>query len=172
LKQVAFIDLMPSTPCLRLIASAFGMSGQYNSGMDSVVKLYARKHFTVIQGRRHLGHLESHPGITPERRTTMRARNMCIAFLAVMVLAAAAPAGAAEGNPFELRTGDTVKTILENRVGQPVTILLASGQEMSGVVTSVGDRMLHLSKLSGREFYDAAVSMDRIDGVILKVRGK
>jgi hypothetical protein len=38
-------------------------------------------------------------------------------------------------------------------------------------VLKVGESVLHLAKLSGRDFYDAVVRIDRISAVILKVRG-
>ena len=49
---------------------------------------------------------------------------------------------------------------------------LASGQEIAGTVTKVGDHVVHLSRIAGRDFYDAVVVMDRVDAVLFKVVGR
>jgi hypothetical protein len=54
--------------------------------------------------------------------------------------------------------------------GKTVTITLGSGQTMTGVVKDVTGAMLHLEKLSGKEFYDAIIPVDRIAAVEARVR--
>jgi len=39
-------------------------------------------------------------------------------------------------------------------------------------VIKVGDRVLHLAELSGREFCGAAIRLDQISAVIVRVREK
>ena len=84
------------------------------------------------------------------------------------------PAGSVRGEEkdFGLRKNETVATLLADRVGKPATLILSSGQELTGVVVSVGDSMIHLSKLSGRDFYDAALRLDSVAGVVVRVRGR
>ena len=53
-----------------------------------------------------------------------------------------------------------------------MSVVLTTGQELSGVVSSVGDKVVHLSELSGREFFDAAVSLEHIRAVVVRVRGR
>jgi len=67
--------------------------------------------------------------------------------------------------------GESVKIMLEASVGRMVTLQLASGQEISGTVTKVGDHVVQLSRVAGREFYDAVVVCDRVDAVLFKVVG-
>jgi hypothetical protein len=44
---------------------------------------------------------------------------------------------------------------------------------VAGTVVKVGDHAVHLSKLGGgRDFFDAVVVLERVDGVIFKVRGR
>jgi hypothetical protein len=90
--------------------------------------------------------------------------------LAVGLLAAALPAVAGEKPGLELRQGETVKTLLADRAGKTVILLLDSGQELSGKVAAVSDAMVHLTQLTGREFFDAAVRLDTVAGVIVRVR--
>ncbi|MHB8834977.1 MAG: hypothetical protein ACYC9Y_04635 [Candidatus Methylomirabilia bacterium] len=93
-----------------------------------------------------------------------------IAIAAALGLAAL-PA-AAEEQKFEIQPGESVETVLGNAVGKTVTLLMAFGQEVTGTVAKVGDNFVHLARLSGRDFFDGVILLERVDGVILKVRGK
>jgi small nuclear ribonucleoprotein (snRNP)-like protein len=78
----------------------------------------------------------------------------------------------AEEAKFDLTTGAGIKDILKDQTGKRVSIRLDAGEEMEGTVTKVGDQLVHISKLSRRDFYDAVVRIDKISAVILKVRDK
>jgi len=88
--------------------------------------------------------------------------------LGLLLLAPAAALQAAE--PLEVRAEDTVRTVLERSVGRRVELVLVSGEKLSGVVARLTAGLVHLEKLSGREFYDALVHIDRIDAVIVRMR--
>jgi hypothetical protein len=81
-------------------------------------------------------------------------------------------AAAAQDVKLEVRSADTVKSVLERHVGKRVGVVLHTGQELTGVVTTVGDKLVHLSELSGREFFDAAVSLEQVAAVVVRVRGR
>ena len=78
---------------------------------------------------------------------------------------------AAEVTKMEIQSSDTVKSVLTRYAGKQVKLRLKGGEEMGGVVTKVGDNVVHLSELSGKEFYDAVVSLDAIGAVIVRARG-
>jgi hypothetical protein len=40
--------------------------------------------------------------------------------------------------------------------------------KLEGTVTVVGDQLVQISTLAGRDYFDACVSIDRISAVILK----
>jgi hypothetical protein len=95
----------------------------------------------------------------------------------LMMVAAAAVLGVAAGSyaddvALQIQSGDTVKSVLERSVGQTVGVRVAAGDEIRGKVTKVGDKVVHLSELSGKEFYDAVVPLDSISAVIVKARSK
>ena len=96
--------------------------------------------------------------------------------LAVMIMAAAVhlPVGVlhAQQEKLEVSDADTVKVVLERQLGKRVAVVLSTGQEMNGVVTKVTRDMLHLSEVTGREFYDAVVPLDRINAVVIRVRSR
>ena len=56
--------------------------------------------------------------------------------------------------------------------GKTVTVYLASGQTITGTVNDVKGNLLHLVKLSQKDFFDALVSIDHISAVDMRVRGQ
>jgi small nuclear ribonucleoprotein (snRNP)-like protein len=76
----------------------------------------------------------------------------------------------AQEGKFELNKASAVKDILIEHVGKRISIKLDGGEELEGIVTKVGDHLVHISKLSKRDFYDALIRIDRISAVILRVR--
>lgn len=54
--------------------------------------------------------------------------------------------------------------------GKSVTITLSPGQTITGIVSDVKGNLLHLTKISQKEFYDALVVIDRICAIETRVR--
>ena len=71
----------------------------------------------------------------------------------------------------EINTSYSMKQILDSKVGQRVALKTDSGEALEGTVTGVGDHLVHISKLSGKDFYDAVVVIDRISSVVFRARG-
>jgi hypothetical protein len=67
---------------------------------------------------------------------------------------------------------EDVKTMLDRNIGRVVTLHLASGQEITGTVMQVGVQAVQLSRLAGRDYFDAVVMLSRVDAVLYKVWGK
>ena len=88
--------------------------------------------------------------------------------LAMLVAFAVVPVSAQE--TLTVGADATVKSVLDAQKGKRVGVLLTTGQELTGVVTSVGATVVHLSELSGREFFDAVVPLDRVSAVIVRTR--
>ena len=57
-------------------------------------------------------------------------------------------------------------------MGKRVSVVLTTGPELAGVVTSVGDKVVHLSELTGREFFDAVVNLDQVGAVVIRTRAR
>lgn len=72
--------------------------------------------------------------------------------------------------PLAVSKGDTVAGILSAQKGNRVTVKLQSGEELSGKVMVVGDGVLQLGELAGKEFYDAVVPLGSVEAVIIRVR--
>ncbi len=97
---------------------------------------------------------------------------MSIVVVALFFLAVYSPGLSAQEKNYELKSvSSTVKDILLENIGRRVIVRLDTGDNLEGTVNKVGDNLVHLSKISGRDFYDAAVRIDKISAVIFKVRG-
>ena len=102
----------------------------------------------------------------------MKARSVIMTGMIIVVLILASGPSFAAEIKFQVQTPDTIQNILDREVGQRVILRLHCGEEMTGTVSKVGEWVVHLSALSGREFYDAAVRLDQISAVIVRVREK
>jgi hypothetical protein len=54
--------------------------------------------------------------------------------------------------------------------GKMITVTLSSGQSISGVVHDVKNGLLHLEKLSQKEFYDAIIVVSKISAFEVRDR--
>ena len=70
----------------------------------------------------------------------------------------------------DLQSSDTIHSILEKNIGGTVEFRLKSGEKMGGKVEKLGGKLVHLSQLTGMEFYDAAIDLDAVSAVIVRVK--
>jgi len=102
----------------------------------------------------------------------MMKKTVSVVLFALFCLAAAAPNVSADEPKYELKSpAATVRDVLAENFGKRVIVRLESGESLEGSVTKVGDSVVHLSRISGRDFYDAVVRIDWISAVVFKVRG-
>ena len=65
---------------------------------------------------------------------------------------------------------DTTRSMVAAQKGKRITLRLRSGQELSGIVRDVTERLLVLSEVQGREVFDAVVPIEAIEAVLVRVR--
>lgn len=87
-----------------------------------------------------------------------------VALFSAMQISAAAE----EGANFNALIG--MKENLQANVGKRVSVRISAGDAIEGTIAKVGDHEVHISKLSGRDFYDAIVRIDRIEAITFKAR--
>ena len=63
---------------------------------------------------------------------------------------------------------ETIHAALAARVGQKVTVKLSSGDELTGTVRRVGDDLVHLGDLTGKEYFDALISVRAVTAVVYR----
>ncbi len=75
---------------------------------------------------------------------------------------------AIEGVRFDV--GTSMKDNLKSLIGKDVYVHLQCGKTLQGFVKSVGDNLVHLEKLAGKDFFDALVLIDDVTAVEVKFR--
>ena len=100
----------------------------------------------------------------------MRAGGMIVAVFVVVICLGFSQIVLAQEVKFELNKGVGIKEILASHEGKRVAIRLDGGEELEGIVTMVGDQLVHVAKLSKRDFYDAVIRIDKINAVIFRAR--
>ena len=93
-----------------------------------------------------------------------------LGIIALVLMSSAPLRAAAQDTKLEMKSTDSVRTLLERQIGKRVSVVLTTGPELAGVVVSVGDKLVHLSELTGREFFDAVVNLEQVGAVIVRVR--
>jgi hypothetical protein len=78
--------------------------------------------------------------------------------------------GAFAQNKLDLQGGDTVRSVLEHQVGKAIELRMKSGEKMGGKLEKVTDKLILLSHLTDADFYDAAIEIDSISGVVVRAR--
>ena len=71
-----------------------------------------------------------------------------------------------------LQPNATVVSLLQGSAGKSVELHLRSGEKMGGKIAQVTDNILHLSNLTGSEYFDAFVDVKDISAVVVRVAGK
>jgi len=94
-----------------------------------------------------------------------------LSILVTFVFAFACSSVFAQGK-IDLQPSDTIIGILQKNVGQVVELRMKSGEKIAGKVEKVGDKLVHLSQLTGAEFFDAAVDTADVAAVIVRTRSK
>ena len=84
----------------------------------------------------------------------------------------AAYLSAAESNETAFNLSASMADNLSMLKGKTVTVYLVSGQTLTGTVNDVKNNLLHLGKLSQKDFFDALVEIDRISAIDTRVRGQ
>ncbi len=101
----------------------------------------------------------------------MKAGNMIASAVISVLLLASAVGVYAEEKKMVLNASGGIREVLTANIGKRVSVKTDGGEAMEGSVLMVGLQLVHLEKLSGKDFYDAVVKIDRISSVTLKMRG-
>jgi sulfur carrier protein ThiS len=94
------------------------------------------------------------------------------ALLMISLAVAIQPVQAAgEGKQYvQLNSGISLADNLTALKGKAATVFLSSGQSMTGIVKDVNANILHLEKISEKEFYDAIIRVEMISAIEARVR--
>jgi hypothetical protein len=90
----------------------------------------------------------------------------------VVILTAVICASSFAQDKASLQSNATVVSLLQGSVGKSVELHLRSGEKMGGKVAQVTGNIVHLSNLTGAEYFDAFVDVKDISAVVVRVAGK
>jgi hypothetical protein len=71
-----------------------------------------------------------------------------------------------------LQPNASILSILQGSSGKAVELHLRSGEKMGGKVSQVTENMVHLSSLTGAEYFDAFVDVKDVSAVVVRVGGR
>lgn len=75
----------------------------------------------------------------------------------------------AENYKIDLSPATDMKEILLGNIGKTVLLKTVNG-DIEGRVTKVGNSLVHISRVSRLEYYDAVISIDKISAVLVRAR--
>jgi hypothetical protein len=82
-------------------------------------------------------------------------------------LLAALPAHAQD---LAIGANDSVQSVLAAQKGKRVTVRTTGGQELTGTVREATAKLVVLGGLTGREFFDAAIPLEKIEAVLVRTK--
>jgi hypothetical protein len=92
-------------------------------------------------------------------------------FLLLTIVAVAVPCTVFAQEKTALQPNATVVSLLQGSSGKSVELHLKSGEKMGGKIAQVTDNIVHLSNLTGAEYFDAFVDVKDISAVVVRVGG-
>jgi len=90
--------------------------------------------------------------------------------LLIALIFALACGGLFAQGKIDLQPSDTIIGILQKNVGQVVELRMKGGEKIGGKVEKVGDKLVHLSQLTGAEFFEAAVDAADVAAVVVRTK--
>jgi hypothetical protein len=104
----------------------------------------------------------------PAERAIMKQYSL----LLVTIMTAVSCCSAFAQEKAALQTNATVVGLLQGSAGKIVELHLRSGEKMGGKVAQVTDNIVHLSNLTGAEYFDAFVDAKDISAVVIRIAGR
>jgi len=92
--------------------------------------------------------------------------------LPAVIVAAATCCTAFAQEKTTLQPNATVVGLLQGSTGKSVVFHLRSGEKMGGKVAQVTDNVVHLSNLTGAEYFDAFIDVKDVSAVVVRVAGR
>ena len=111
--------------------------------------------------------LGNRPEIT-QNELIMKRYSLLVAIIITVVICASSFAQ----DKATLQSNATVVSLLQGSAGKSVELHLRSGEKMGGKIAQVTDNIVHLSNLTGAEYFDPFVDMKDISAVVVRVASR
>ena len=91
-------------------------------------------------------------------------------YISLLMLSSVLIVSSVVAEPLSVNADDTIVSILMAHKDKRVTVKLKSGNELTGKVGEVNDKIVHLIELSGMEYFDAVTSIKAIEAVVIRTK--
>lgn len=85
-----------------------------------------------------------------------------------LFILAAAMTLSAQANTLTPAKDSNQAAMLQSQSGKQVELILKSGQSIGGKIAFVGDSVVHLTSLTGKEMFEATISVSDISAVVVR----
>jgi hypothetical protein len=109
---------------------------------------------------------------TMKTRYTINRLSLGVLFLGVLLLCVTPSMSLAQEEFVQNKGSVILAEELEKLKGGWVSLTLNSGVTLSGIVMKVDKGMIHLSKIQGKEYYEALIRLDDISVIGARFRSK
>lgn len=77
---------------------------------------------------------------------------------------------AAFGQGLDIQSNDTMQSVLQRAVGQSVELRMRSGEKIGGKLEKANEKVVHLTQLTGAEYFEAAVAVEDIAALVVRAK--
>jgi len=91
-------------------------------------------------------------------------------FLVALALQTAIPSRLNAAETASYNVNASMADNLKSLTGKKVSLTLNSGNILRGFVKDVGEHLVHLEKLDGKEYFDALIRIETISAIDMKFR--
>jgi hypothetical protein len=98
-------------------------------------------------------------------------KSKCLLITSLLIFFVLATTGLAEST-IVLQPNDTIQSVLQRQLGQPVELRMKSGEKLGGKLEKLSEKLAHLTQLTGADYFDAVVVLDDIAAVVVRAKAK
>ena len=107
-----------------------------------------------------------------ERNRTEHADMKCYSLLLGILVATICCSSLLAQDKVGLQPNATVLSILQGSAGKTVELHLNSGEKIGGKIEKVTENVVHLSNLTGAEYFDGFINTKDISAVVIRTAGR
>ncbi len=90
---------------------------------------------------------------------------LCAAMLIFLTQSAQAKTKVAAIEGMKYNINSSMTDNLRALIGKKIYVNLDSGKSYAGIVREVGNHLIHLEKLEGKEYFDALIRIENVDSI-------
>jgi hypothetical protein len=93
-------------------------------------------------------------------------------YLVLATVAALTCSGVLAQDKAALQPNATILSVLQGSAGKTVELHLRSGEKIAGKIAQASDNIVHISPVTGAEYFDAFVDAKDVSAVVIRAAGR